>query len=253
MLSDLDSNCPSYPKVRGNMREFAFMGQGEPGLNYPAIKRAIQLNDYAMQKIGQKVSRYIISTCGITDFMPSFIQDCKSGVFSNCVSLHFSLNAINDDRTAIMPINQIHDYKEFLTQCYKLYDCTGQKIGIGILLMVNYKTTRGDIISLDFNKFDTILKELPPKVFKIDLCTVNKTTLGDQRQLSNEDANKYLEIAVSRGFESKIFASFGDSADAGCGMLMSGINNMQTPGNTTIQHYNNALALLEEAKRNVAY
>ena len=246
-MAEYDSDCPSYPNVRGHMREFAFMGQGEPGFNYPAVKRAIQMTDYAMQKIGQKVSRYIISTCGITDFMPSLIQDCRDKVFANRVTLHFSLNAIGDDRTNIMPINKTFDYRDFLGRCCQLYDVTGEKIGIGILLMVNYKTIDGKHISLDTAKLQTMLKELNPQVFKIDFCSVNKTTLGDQHQLSNEDANKYLNIARDMGFESKIFASFGDSAEAGCGMLNSSTTNMETPGNKTIVHFNRAVELLEEA------
>lgn len=36
------------------MREFAFMGQGEPCYNYLAIKQAILLTDYVMEKIDQK-------------------------------------------------------------------------------------------------------------------------------------------------------------------------------------------------------
>lgn len=248
-MAEYDSDCPSYPNVRGHMREFAFMGQGEPGFNYPAVKRAIQMTDYAMLKIGQKVSRYIISTCGITDFMPSLIQDCRDKVFANRVTLHFSLNAIGDDRTNIMPINKTFDYRDFLGRCCQLYDVTGEKIGIGILLMVNYKTIDGKHISLDTAKLQAMLKELNPQVFKIDFCTVNKTTLGDQHQLSNEDANKYLNIAREMGFESKIFASFGDSAEAGCGMLKSSTTNMETPGNKTIVHFNRAVELLEEANR----
>lgn len=248
-MAEYDSDCPSYPNVRGHMREFAFMGQGEPGFNYPAVKRAIQMTDYAMQKIGQKVSRYIISTCGITDFMPSLIQDCRDKVFANRVTLHFSLNATGDDRTNIMPINKTFDYRDFLGRCCQLYDVTGEKIGIGILLMVNYKTIDGKHVSLDTAKLQTMLKELNPQVFKIDFCTVNKTTLGDQHQLSNEDANKYLNIAREMGFESKIFASFGDSAEAGCGMLNSSTTNMEMPGNKTIAHFNRAVELLEEANR----
>lgn len=251
-MAEYDSDCPSYPKVRGNMREFAFMGQGEPGYNYDAVKRAIQLNDYAMNKIGQKISRYIISTCGITDFMPSFIEDCKNKVFLNPVTLHFSLNAIGDERTSIMPINQVFDYREFLDMCYRLYAVTGVKIGIGILLMVDYKSTGGQYTSLDTNKIQNILKDIDPKVFKIDLCTVNKTKLGSQHQLSHEVANNYLEIAQAMGFESKLFASFGDSAEeAGCGMLNSAITNIEAPGNTTIAHFNKAVELLNEAKQNV--
>lgn len=247
-MAEYDSDCPSYPEVRNNMREFAFMGQGEPGYCYDMVKRAILLTDFAMKKIGQNVSRYIISTCGIIDFLPSLIQDISNGTFSNKVTLHFSLNAIDDDRNQIMPINQTYDYREVISMCQKLYDVSKEKIGVGILLLVDYKTTSGKYISLDTNKLRLILGELNPEVFKVDLCTVNKTDLGNQQQLSNEDANKYLQIAKEMGFESKIFASFGDSEEMGCGMLRSSIANLNEPGSTTITHYNRAVELLNEAK-----
>ena len=64
-MAEYDSNCTSYPQVRDNMREFAFMGQGEPGYNYPALRQAIIMNDHIMEQLDQKVSRYIISTCGV--------------------------------------------------------------------------------------------------------------------------------------------------------------------------------------------
>lgn len=247
-MAEYDSNCPSYPDVRDHMREFAFMGQGEPGYCYDAVKRAILLTDFAMKQICQNISRYIISTCGIVDFLPSLIRDCTNGTFSNKVTLHFSLNAIDGDRDMIMPINQTFDYKDVISMCKKLYGATHNKIGVGILLLFDYKTVAGKYISLDSNKLKAILGKLDPEAFKIDLCTVNKTDLGGQRQLSNEDANNYLQIAKDMGFESKIFASFGDGEEMGCGMLKSSIVNLNEPGSNTISHYNRAVKLLNEAK-----
>ncbi len=54
---------------------------------------------------------------------------------------------------------------------------------------------------------------MDPGVFKIDLSTVNKTNLGSQSQPSNENANKYLEVVRSMGFECKLFTSFGEGED----------------------------------------
>lgn len=84
------------------MREFAFMGQGEPGYNYPAIKQAIIMNDYVMERLGQHVSRYIISTCGVSGLIPTLIQDVKSGLFKNKVTVHLSLHDIDEARDEII-------------------------------------------------------------------------------------------------------------------------------------------------------
>ena len=162
--------------------------------------------------------------------------------------VHFSLNAIGAEREKLMPVNKMYDYKGFIDQCYSLFKVTGEKIGVGILLLVDYKTQNGDYYSLDTGKIKGILGELDPCVFKIDLCTVNKTSLGSQSQLSNENANKYLEVVRSMGFESKLFTSFGEGEEAGCGMLTSSLNDLNKAGTTTMKHYGNAVDLLMKAK-----
>ena len=95
--------------------EFAYMGQGEPGFNYPAVRQSILLTDCAMSKIDQNVSRHIISTCGIYDFIPSLISDISCGCFKNKVTLHFSLHAIDSERDVLMPVNKEYNYKKFIT------------------------------------------------------------------------------------------------------------------------------------------
>jgi hypothetical protein len=97
----------------------------------------------------------------------------------------------------------------------------------------------------------SILALLDPTIFKLDFCTVNKTPLGSQRQLSNEDSNRYLKIAEDMGFECKLFSSIGDSSLVGCGVLSSSVDDLNEPGNTTIQHYNRAVELLKEAKESI--
>lgn len=252
-MAEYDSNCRSYTEVKDNYREFAFMGQGEPGFNYPAIKNAILMTDYAMDKIYQKVSRYIISTCGIVDFMPSLIEDIRNGVYKNPVTVHFSLHAIGDERKELMPIDSTYNYTEFIHSCQKLYEQTKEKIGVGILMFDKYRPANGTgkTYSLTAEKLKKILNNLDSNVFRIDLCTVNDTSAGKQTHShSHEAALKLLEVVTKAGFEGKIFTSFGDNQQAGCGMLSSSIEGMDAPGNTTIKHFNTAVRLLLEAKQN---
>ena len=247
-MAKYDSNCPSYPQVRNNMREFAFMGQGEPGYNYLAIRQAIMLTDYTMERIDQKVSRYIISSCGITDFMPALIEDIKNKVFKNKVTVHFSLHAINEERNVLMPINLENDYHEFIRCCEILYQVSGEKIGVGILMFNNYQTSEGKKYTLTKKKLEEILELLDKDVFRIDLCAVNKTSTGSQHQLSNEKARELLEVVQQKGYEGKLFTSFGDSEQSGCGMLSSFINDMEEAGTRTIEQFNQSVELLKEAK-----
>lgn len=250
-MAEYDSDCPSFPLVRGNDREFAFMGQGEPGLCYPAVRRAIQLTDFAMDRIRQRVHRYIISTCGICDFLPILTNDIKEGRFKNKITLHFSLHAVGEDRNILMPVNTEHNYLKFIKECEKFYSVSNEKIGVGILLFNKYRFA-GDceddkIYTLTNKRLEAILQELDKDIFRIDLCDVNRTSWGNQSALSNERATVLLELAKKKGFEVKLFSSFGDSERSGCGMLASSTDDITLPGNKTKSQFNKSLELLNEA------
>lgn len=252
-MAEYDSNCLSFPNVKKNRREFAYMGQGEPGLNYPAVRQSILLTDYAMEMIDQSVSRYIISTCGITDFMPSLIEDINNKCYKNKVTLHFSLHAVDDERNIIMPINIEHNYKDFIRWCTKLREVSNEKIGVGILMFNNYHINGyADRHTLTPEKLEMILKQLDKDVFRIDLCDVNKTSLGNQASLSNENAKKLCEVYKSMGFEGKTFSSFGDNEQSGCGMLNSSVDSMNEIGKKTMEHFNTSVNLLNRAKEELA-
>ena len=248
-MAEYDSNCPSFPQIRDNQREFAFMGQGEPGLNYPAVRQAILLTDKAMELINQKISRYIISTCGIGDFLPLIIDDIPLKRFNNRITLHFSLHVIGEDRNKLMPINYDHNYLDFIKACSKLREISGEKVGVGILMFNNYKYCRtAEPYTLSPKKLKEILNQLDKDIFKIDLCTLNTPSFGSQKPMSYESAQKLLDIVKQQGFEGKIFSSFGENVHSGCGMLSSDYTSMQEIGRTTIEQFNSAIELLEKSK-----
>lgn len=249
-----DSVCPSYPELRNHAREFSFMGQGEPGFNYPSIKQAIRLTDYAMQLINQKVYRYVISTCGVYDFMPSLISDIQNKVFKNKISIHFSLHAIDETRTWLMPINEDYDYETFIKYCQKLYDVTQEKIGVGILMFKKYNPpkrageTSITTITLTEKMLSNILNKLDPAIFRIDLSVLNKTNVTESKATMNAvEAAKLLDCAKNMGFEAKLFTSFGANQQAGCGMLNSVQTEAEEDGEKTVDIYEKARQLLYTA------
>lgn len=249
-----DAVCQSYPELRTHKREISFMGQGEPGYNYSAIRRAIQINDIALEAINQKIFRYNISTSGICTFMPSFINDLENEVFKNRVSLHFSLHAIDDDRTRIMPINTQFNYLDFIFWCKKYYECTKEKVGIGLLMFENFMPVlrMGEVdfkpYTLSPDNLKIILGKLDAEVFKIDLCDMNKASVIEGwKNVNNEDAEKLLEVSTSMGFETKIFSSFGSNQNSGCGMLRSEYIDVDEDGEKTIEQYTDSLRLLNYA------
>lgn len=253
-MAEYDSNCPSFPQVRKNQREFAFMGQGEPGLNYPAVRQAILLTDKAMEIIDQNISRYIISTCGIVDFLPLLIDDIKQKYFHNRVTLHFSLHVTGEDRNIFMPINYDYNYLDFIKACAKLREVSGEKIGVGVLMFKEYRYKKNvPPYTLSSEKLKGLLNQLDKDIFKIDLCTLNTPSFGSQKPMSYESAQRLLDVVRQQGFEGKIFSSFGENVNSGCGMLSSNHDSMQEIGNTTIEHFNASIDLLEKSKADIGY
>ncbi len=250
-MSEYDSDCKSYPSIRNHEREFAYMGQGEPGYAYPLVRESIILTDYAMKEINQKISRYIISTCGITGFIPMLINDIESGVFNNKVTLHFSLNAIDEYRNILMPINRQYDYKNFIQECTALYNSTKEKIAVSIMIFNKLKInglTNQDEFSLTKENLKNILSELNPDIFKIDLRDFNSNSILQLNDVSNEYAQNLLNVVKDAGFEAKLFSCFGKGECAALGMLNSSTVGVLSPGETTIKHYERAIKLLNSAK-----
>lgn len=249
-MIEYDSNCPSFPHVRNNRREIAFMGQGEPGFNYPSIRQAMIITDKAMEIIDQQISRYIISTCGIGDFLPLLIDDIKHSKFRNRVTLHFSLHAVDHDRDLLMPINQDYNYIDFINRCSELKDLTGEKIGVGVLMFKNYKfSNNATPYTLTDEKLIKILSKLDKNVFKIDLCTLNTPSFGSQDSMSYEEAQHLFDLVANAGYECKIFSSFGENLNSGCGMLGLDKVAKQKIGSTTIEHFNASMELLNKVKQ----
>ena len=97
-------------------------------------------------------------------------------------------------------------------------------------------------------RLEEILSVLDNDIFRIDLCTVNKTSAGQQNhQLSNESANELYKTVTKKGFEVKLFTSFGDNQQSGCGMLSSCLEDIEKPGSNTIAHFNSSVQQLKEA------
>jgi len=254
-MAAYDTNCTSFPEVRTNKREFAFMGQGEPGFSYAQIRRAILLTDCAMKAMGQTIHRYIISTSGVADFMYPLIDDIKAGIYENKISLHFSLHCIAEERKHMMPIERKFKYSEFLELCKKFYKVSADafrvedKIGVGIMMFKNFQLNINGAsrkITLDKNKLDKILSELDSDVFRIDLCWMNPVQSIDV-ELNNEEATNLLAHTRGKGFEAKKFASFGTGDSAGCGQLRSDRSSIKMIGENTKVMFDNALQLLHYA------
>lgn len=215
-----DIYCSEHTRLRKNQREFAYMGQGEPGFSYSEIREAIQLTNIAMDKLGQVVFRHIIATSGIPQMIDAYVGDLTNSFFSSRTTIHFSLHG-TVNRGAIMPINEKFPYTESLTALSDISVITGEKPCIGILLLNNFFPPNvSQPYTMDFDSVKQMLSELNPELFRLSFCEFNGSTdLGTFEIYESELSEKILSYAQNRGFEAKLFSSFGKEEVTACGML----------------------------------
>lgn len=105
-----DMYCTDHPELVNKEREFAYMGQGEPGFSYCQVRMAIELTNSIMRELNKKVYRHVFATCGIPEAIKNYADDLKH-FYSEKVTLHFSLHATSR-RSQIMPIDSIYSFDE---------------------------------------------------------------------------------------------------------------------------------------------
>lgn len=217
VLTDLF--CEDHPELKTKKREFAYMGQGEPGISYQQVREAIEITNRIMRELHQTVYRHVFATCGIPKAIRNYAEDLQ-GYFTERVTLHFSLHA-TEHREKIMPIDGMFSYKESLEEINKIYDISGEKPCIGILLFnrfnpkgttYHYSNTKEEILA--------IIRELNPDKCRLSFCEYNPSSeLGEALLFPTELAQEILNTAQSEGFEAKLFSSFGQQEKTACGLL----------------------------------
>jgi adenine C2-methylase RlmN of 23S rRNA A2503 and tRNA A37 len=215
-----DMFCSDHDAIRMNAREFAYMGQGEPGFSYKQVREAINLTNIAMSELGQDVFRHIVATSGVPQMIRAYIDDLRSGFFSSLVTMHFSLHATKN-RKLIMPIDTRFPYKKSLVELSEIVSVSGEKPCIGILLLNNFtppSTNEGYTTTME--SIEEILDELNPALFRLSFCEFNGyIDLGTFNTYDSSLGNEILSYAKSLGFEAKLFSSFGKAEITACGML----------------------------------
>ena len=215
-----DMNCSEQPQLKNNAREFAYMGQLEPGYSYVQVRQAIKITDRVMEALEQKVHRHIVATSGVPEMIDAYIEDLKNNRFSSRVTMHFSLHATSM-RDYIMPINKKYPYQQVLKHIDEIYGVSGEKPCVGIMLFNQY-IPKGEIV--DYSNNEEIMKKiaatLNPHTVRISLCEFNVSEDTGVSKFFDYDASKrLLDIFLNYGFEVKLFSSFGKEKNAACGLL----------------------------------
>lgn len=220
MMVLADMYCNDHAGLKNNKREFAYMGQGEPGYSYTQIREAIKITDMVMEELGESVHRHIIATSGIPELVEAYKDDLRNGFFKKRVTFHFSLHATNK-RSFIMPIDKVYGFEQVLSSMKEIVTITGEKPCVGIMLFKNYYP-RGifDSYSNDITTMTRIAESLDPNTVRVSLCEFNSASeTGTSDILNYEDSYDLLDVFLSRGFEAKLFSSYGREKNTACGML----------------------------------
>lgn len=219
VLSDM--YCVNHPELATKQREFAYMGQGEPGFSYPQVRLAIELTNAVMHELKQVVFRHVFATCGIPEAIKAYTFDLEH-YFTEKVTLHLSLHA-TEARNHLMPINTVYPYTDFLKEADRVVEINGEKPCIGIMLFNQFiPQGRHWSYSNTLNRVQTIIKDLDPKKYRLSFCEFNNSVeIGKAEFFSEEIAADILRMALEMGFEAKLFFSYGADKQTACGMLGS--------------------------------
>ena len=246
VLSDME-RCADAPDG-GSLREFAYMGQGEPGFSYTQLRQAMRITDKVMGMLGQSVFRHILATCGVVEMADAFIHDLENNFFQGTrVTFHYSLHA-TQRRSDLMPIENMYSHKEIIKRLPRIHKLTGEKPCVGVLLFKDY--CHGGSLknySTDEEEMERIAWLLDPAVCRISLCEFNPCdSVGTNGEVSPEEAAGLAAQLESKGFQVKLFASFGKQENTACGLL-GGTAPDQTVDASMRARYSRAAALIEAA------
>lgn len=215
-----DMNCSDHRELWNAPREFAYMGQGEPGYSYPQLREAIKITDYVMTQLKQTVHRHLISTSGVPEMIYALKDDLKNGFYDERVTLHFSLHSVSK-REGIMPIENKYPFVQVMDAMRDVVTISGEKPCIGILLFKDYlPRDNGCIYTNELLQIKEILKFIDPQKFRLSFCEFNASSeVGKSGVFDSDIAIAVLEYALNEGYEAKLFSSFGKEKTTACGML----------------------------------
>ena len=219
VMSDLD-RFSDDPEA-GNLREFAYMGQGEPGFSYTQLRQAVKITDRSMKSLNQKVFRHILATCGVVEMVDALIHDLENDYFEGTrVTFHYSLHA-TQRRGEVMPIETIYSHREIIKRLPRIQELTGEKPCVGVLMFKDYcHADTPKHYCTNEEEIDRIASLLDPEVCRISLCEFNQCdNVGSNAEVSPEEAARLVRQLEGKGFQVKLFASFGKQENTACGLL----------------------------------
>ena len=187
------------------------MGIGEPLDNFDNVVRFLTLvNHEDGLNIGYR--HISLSTCGVVPKIYELAQ------LDLPITLSISLHATNDEqRSAIMPVNNKWKIDELLSACVAYYKTTGRRISFEYTLIHGKNDTEADAFALA-RLLTTAFKGTGAPIH-VNLIRVNEVAEIGFKNPSTEAANKFAELLNSRGCVATVRRRLGSDIEAACGQL----------------------------------
>ena len=181
------------------------MGSGEPFDNYENLSKFLNIVNEP-KGLGIGMRNITVSTCGIVPMILRFAEDF------NQVNLAISLHASSDeDRSAIMPINNRYDIKEVLSACDEYTKKTKRRI--------TYEYTLVSGVNDSVQSAKRLAGLLKGKLCHVNLIPLNEVKDSGFVTVSKSKAFKFQKVLEEAGIPATIRRELGDDIDAACGQL----------------------------------
>jgi len=181
------------------------MGSGEPFDNYENLSKFLRIVNEP-KGLGIGMRNITVSTCGIVPMILRFAEDF------NQVNLAISLHASSDeDRSAIMPINNRYDIKEVLSACDEYTKKTKRRI--------TYEYTLVSGVNDSVQSAKRLAGLLKGKLCHVNLIPLNEVKDSGFVTVSKSKVFEFQKALEEAGIPATIRRELGDDIDAACGQL----------------------------------
>ena len=187
------------------------MGIGEPLDNFDNVVRFLALVNHSDGlNIGYR--HISLSTCGVVPKIHELAE------LDLPITLSISLHATTDEqRSAIMPVNNKWNIEELLSACVSYYKKTGRRISFEYTLIHGKNDTEADARELAALLRRAFGGGTAP--IHVNLIRVNEVSETGFREGSTESANRFAATLESLGITATVRRRLGADVNAACGQL----------------------------------
>ena len=181
------------------------MGSGEPFDNYENLSKFLKIVNEP-KGLGIGMRNITVSTCGIVPMIIRFAEDFDQ------VNLAISLHASSDeDRSAIMPVNNRYNIAAVLAACDEYTEKTKRRI--------SYEYTLVSGVNDSVQSARKLAGLLKGKLCHVNLIPLNEVNDNGFVTVRRSKAIEFKKVLENAGITTTIRRELGDDIDAACGQL----------------------------------